>query len=230
MSRTRDFASTDPANLRTACHDEIVIAYSVVHQMDSLLWHYRDKHDAWEDDALKAEARKLDERQKALGLLYMERFRERMYLVQFRGCIDDSDHELSHYDIETELQKHWTREQISCDSESGGFYVDTIEGVREDVERFLRSTFPTLNFSVFDYDADDELFDPRPPMFGGWNVSEKFLAEREITVDYTPPVMSMVGPDRMAELMTEAREALRKTGLGFEDAVAVLRAVEQRTV
>ena len=219
MPKTISFDQTDPKNLRTAAHDVIVTAFAAVHAMDSAVWHVRDKYDAWEDEALKAEARKLDERQTALGALYLERFLDKCLVVKFRG---NSKADASNYEVEDAMKEKFGTDGIMYDSESSWFFVDTTKGRREEVSKYLNARGDMDFMVTVEDDLDDELVDIKPPMIVNWNSSTKWLAEREITIDYTVPAISAKPEAEIAELLKQAEAILTKTGLSRIDAIEKL--------
>jgi hypothetical protein len=218
----RNFDSTDPIKLENCSHDMLVMAYMIVHVMESKLWKAKHDMDAWDNPEMIAETNRINDRLKTLGQLYFKRFRDRCHYVNYNGYLTDEFH--SHYDIDEDLKDRFGSD-ISVDSESGQFWASSNEKVKDQVKEFLQTKYPLLDFEITVHDnVNEPLVESyhRPRIIGGWNYSKKWLAEREVKVDYTHPSPSPKKGKDLDKLINEVRSIIKKTGLTKEEVISLL--------
>ena len=211
--------SVDTESLRTAAHDYLIMAYSVLHVADARLWSRKNETDSWDDDLLVAEQKRLDDISKAIGALYFERFPSNVHCVSMIGGHPDPD--VSHYDIDDAARAHFGN-KITNDSEGGGFYLYAPIDMVDEVVAWLSENWPELSYSITDQSKEDD-FEPKPACIGGWGNSEQWLRERDIEVDYVAPMPFPKQMEDCTEALDRCLVALRKTGRTPEEGLELLR-------
>ncbi len=100
-----------------------------------------------------------------------------VYSMSIGGCAGDP--EISNYDLDDKIKAEFGI-QVSCDSESGGLFIDTIPSVCDEVLARLRELDPEGSFSADNRwdDEGKEYFNlPRTDRgMGCWDSNARFLA------------------------------------------------------
>jgi hypothetical protein len=224
-----DTATVDPTKLCELNRKELTLAYAIYHVMESKLWDFANDHDAFQDPKWIARNKLVTKALDIIGAIYIHQFPEDCFVWEFRGClrslgndvegmdIEFADDNLSHYDIEKSIERTLGTDGIMMDSESSWFFVNTTDIRKEGLERFLKSSFPRLEFSVTP--ADDDHSDGRPPTIGNWGASARIVADAKVEVIIAMPELTPKPEAEIDKLLEQAEVALRKTGMNSVDAI-----------
>ena len=204
--------------------DEILGRIAQLQDLSGRLWNIAHEYDCFDEPEMSKLLTETNRESDQLHFDYARLFDD-AYVMQFRGCLTDAAPlELSHYDIEDELRKVYG-DKVSCDSESGGFFVDTTRGVAGQVQQFLSTKYPHLDFGVYDAmetEKQDIALSPGLPNRIYSGNARKYLDEHNIE---PLPLEYEVKPrpdSEIKEMMAEVVEILKKTGLPPIDAYIVL--------
>jgi len=227
-----DTATVDPTKLCELNRKELTLAYAIYHVMESKLWDFANAHDAFQDPKWKARNKLVTDAMDVIGATFIAQFPEDCFVWEFRGLlrplsndvkgmdIEFIDDNLSHYDIEKAIENTLGTDGIMMDSESSWFFVNTTDIRKEGLERFLKSSYPRLEFTATPADADHS--DGSPPTIGNWGSSARLVKDAKVEVIIEMPELTKKSDAEIAKLMETATEALHKTGLSRTDAIEIL--------
>lgn len=173
---------------RLARLDATIVALARLSVEDSMVYEYTHARDQWGSDWYKRHAGIRDKTEAMLANRFIQ-LGGRVFSISIRGC----GHNKTNYDLDDYLKDRFGN-QVQCDSESGGLFVDCTPEVQEDVLTLLNELDPMGDFGAEDMieerrrmeDAgEDTSILPRLSLdlpFGNWPSAKKFLDSRGITV------------------------------------------------
>ena len=132
---------------------EIKNQFAILYSQDAELWTICDATD-W-PDSLKAIR---DNHLAKVSAFKAEHFLPRITLTGY-----ESNENISHYDIDDAIIKHFKDAVgVVTDSEGGQFFCYVTKDTEDDVTAFLKENYKTLSFERTSSDEDDDVLTPFP--------------------------------------------------------------------
>ena len=197
--------------------DATIVAIARLMVEDSLTYDYCQARDLWESHWYKRHCGIRDKVRAMLENRFSE-FGGKVFSISIRGCASvDSDN----YDLDDAIRERFPG-QVSCDSESGGLFMDCVPEVQDEILAALKELDPRGDFEAEDMIAERERMETAGedanllpdlvlalPFSGNWPGAKKFLEERgiEVTVDFSD------APGPSSAQVQDAREELTKAVL-----------------
>lgn len=218
MTKTVNFDTAVCTNetMRELNDKQLALTYSIYSVMESKLWYFAHKHDAFDDPNFKARRQQVFDAMDIIRAAYIASYPEKCFMWYFGGST--TSELLTYKGIEKAVAEEFGTEGICLMSDRDGVRIEVSDMKKEALEKFLKELDPDLELWMEPIDKDEI----GQPINGGWDVAEDIVKKAGIKVEIAMPELTPKSSEVLDGYMKAATEALEKTGLSPADAIAKL--------